>query len=163
MYPGIPYLSGPLEHQKKAGRNMINRSSFLRFVALTGLTLGISGQISAQFLTIARKIKSMKSDGKDVSTVILDAGAAKVYTALIDTLESQPKFRITAKDDIKKHVEFEGGGSSLSMQVDSLDVRLSQITVLAVASGDAPPASTDAAASAILGVCRKVGLYCTQK
>lgn len=142
---------------------MLNRNSYSFLILLSGFLLCVPQALPAQFLTIARKIKSMKSAGNEVATVILDAGAGKVYQALIDTLLSKPKFRITVKEDSKKHVEFSEEGSTLSMQVDSLDVKLSQITVLAVSSGNSPPGATDAATRAIMSVCDKVGIHCSLK
>jgi len=130
---------------------------------LVGIMIAVSQPLPAQFLTIARKIKSMKSDGKDVATVIIDAGAFKVFKAVTDTLTSDPKCEILQRDNTKKFVEFTHDAFSLSLQVDSLAAGLSQITVLAQHSENSQQKTTDVAASVILSVCHKMSIHCTLK
>jgi hypothetical protein len=115
----------------------------------------------AQFVTLARKIKSMHSSQADVATVMLDAKPANVYKAVIDTLRSDPKFRITNQDTQKRMVEFSKGNQKVSMQIDSLAANLTQITVAAPHTEDAPKQTTDAATEAILKVCEKIGIKCS--
>ncbi len=117
--------------------------------------------VSAQFITLARKIKAKITDGKEVASVILDAGATKVYHAVTDTLTSDTRCKIQNKDDGRKFVEFTHDDLSLTMQIDSLGAALSQITVKAEKSGDSSQKPTDAAVKAILAVCHKMGLKCT--
>ncbi len=130
---------------------------------LVGIMIIVSQPLPAQFLTIARKIKSMKSDGKDVATVIIDAGAFKVFKAVIDTITSDPKCKILQRDNAKKLVEFTHDSFSLSLQVDSLAAGLSQITVLAQHSENSQQKATDVAANVILSICHKMGINCTLK
>jgi hypothetical protein len=133
------------------------------FVILSGIFFCLSQESSAQFVGIARKIKSMNSGGNDVATVILDAGAARVYKAVIDTLSSSPRTKITKRDNPGKHVEFIIGSSDVSMQIDSLDQGLCQIMVLAREDQGSNKKSTDAAVNAILSVSRKAGIKCSVK
>jgi hypothetical protein len=135
----------------------------LIFVLLSGLFFCLPQESSAQFVAIARKIKSMNSGGNDVATVILDAGAARVYKAVIDTLSASPKTRITKRDNPKRHVEFTIGSSDVSMQVDSLDKGLCQIMVLGKEDQNSSKNTTNSAVNAILSVSRKAGIKCSVK
>ena len=117
--------------------------------------------VSAQFVTLARKIKAKMTDGKQVASVILDAGATKVYLAVTDTLTSDKRSKILKREDARKFVEFTHDDLSLTMQVDSLGAGLSQITVQAEKSGSSSQKTTDAAVKAVLAVCHKMGLKCT--
>jgi hypothetical protein len=141
----------------------MKKSGIYFTIILSGLILCLVIPLPAQFITIARKIKNMKSDKSDVATVILDAGASAVFKAIMDTVTSQPKCRIVQRDNSRKLVEFTNGTNSFTMQVDSLAIGLSQITVMAVPSGDTQQKPADAAVKAILSVCHKVGLQCTVK
>lgn len=105
----------------------------------------------------------MKSNGQDVATVIMDAGAARVYQAVIDTLNSQHTATISKKDKVQKKVEFTSNGNTITLQVDSIQPKLSQITVLAVQDGSASKKATDVAVNVILSVCHKLGLQCSLK
>jgi hypothetical protein len=117
--------------------------------------------IQAQFVTIARKIKSMRTSETDIATVIIDAKTYRVYRAVIDTLTSNPKFTINSRDDAKRFVEFTTGPNKVSMQIDSLAIDLCQITVSAKHSENATKQSTSIAVEAVLRVCDKVGVKCT--
>ena len=119
----------------------------------------VSGE--AQFVTIARKIKSMRTSQSDVATVIIDARTYKVYQAVIDTLTTDPKFKLINQDNVKRLVEFTNGSYTVSMQVDSLAVGLSQITVSAAHADNTQKQATDIAVDAISRVCHKVGIKCT--
>ncbi len=130
---------------------------------LASLMICLTLSSQAQFITIARKIKSMNSGDKDVATVILDAGAAKVYKAVTDTLGSDPQSRILKKDDLKRQVEFSHDPYTMSIKVDSLDNGVSQITVLSEHQGKTNEKTAGKAATVILAVCKKAGLHCTQK
>lgn len=134
-----------------------------RIVMLTGLITLLPVLLPAQFVTIARKIKSMRSGGNEVATVILDAGAGPVFKALNDTLFHVREVTITRRDPKNRRVEFNKDGNSVSMQVDSLDRDLSQITVLASGTAADGKPVTDLAVQAILGVCKKVGKSCSVK
>ncbi|MCX6285061.1 MAG: hypothetical protein NTW31_12600 [Bacteroidetes bacterium] len=120
-----------------------------------------SSTASAQFITIARKIKSMHSGSTDVATVILDAKTFKVYGAVIDTLTTNAKFKISQRDNTRRFVEFTTGTYKVSMQVDSLAVGLSQITVSSAHVDNSAKQTTDIAVDVILTVCRKLGVKCT--
>ncbi|MEI7491294.1 MAG: hypothetical protein WCK92_07845 [Bacteroidota bacterium] len=120
-----------------------------------------SSTSSAQFITIARKIKSMHSGSTDVATVIVDAKTFKVYGAVIDTLTTNPKFKISQRDNTKRFVEFTTGTYKVSMQVDSLAAALSQITVASAHADNAEKQATDIAVDVIQTVCRKLAIKCT--
>jgi hypothetical protein len=117
----------------------------------------------AQFMMLARKIKGMHTPSADVATVILDAKPSGVYKAMIDTLTTNPKFRVTNKDQAKYLVEFTKEQCKVSMQVDSLDKALSQITVSATASDNNSEKTSSVAVDAIQNVCKKLGIKCTVK
>ncbi len=121
----------------------------------------MSTPIQAQFVTLARKIKSMRTSQSDIATVIIDAKTFRVYKAVLDTLTSDPKFAINSRDDTKHFVEFTVGTNKVSMQIDSLSVDLSQITVAANHAENAPKQAKDLAVEAIVRVCSKVGVKCT--
>jgi hypothetical protein len=131
------------------------------FLLITGLVLLISLPVQSQFITIGRKIKSMRTSTTDVATVIIDAGTFRVYQAVIDTLTSDPKIEVTRRDNSERFVEFKHGTNTVSMKVDSLANGISQITVSAAHSTNAPKQTTDMAVDAIIRVCDKVGIKCT--
>jgi hypothetical protein len=123
------------------------------------LTLAFSSQ--AQWVTLARKVKSMRTGGTDVATVIIEAGATKVYRAVIDTLTTDPKFGVISRDDGKKYIEFSKEPYLLAIRVDSLANNLAQIIVASNVTGPPPKKPTDMAVDAIFRVCNKVGVKCT--
>jgi hypothetical protein len=131
------------------------------FFLFFGFMVCLPQSLSAQFITIARKIKTIQNENKEGAKVILDAGASAVYRAIIDTLNSVSNIEISKKDNVKKLVEFSTGENAISMQVDSLATGLSQITVLAVQTGNSSRKPTEAAVNAILAVCHKIGINCT--
>lgn len=128
---------------------------------MIGFGFLIAIPVHAQFVTIARKIKSMRTSQADVASVILEAKTFRVYKAVIDTLAIDPKVKITTRNDAKRFVEFNNATASISLQVDSLEAGLSQITVSAVHSANAPKQPTDMAVEAIVTVCHKAGIKCT--
>lgn len=128
---------------------------------MIGFAFLVSTSVNAQFITIARKVKSMRTGQSDVATVIIDAKTFRVYQAVIDTLTSDPKFKISNRDNAKRLVEFTSGTYKVSMQVDSLAIGLSQITVAANHSDNSPKQPKDIAVDAIFRVCSKVGVKCT--
>jgi hypothetical protein len=132
-----------------------------RLAILAGFPFLFTLPVNAQFVTIARKIKSMHTSESDVATVILDAKTYKVYRALTDTLSANPKFSITSLDNTKRCVEFTTQNHKVSMQVDSLERDLCQITVASLHLENVPEQPTDYAVDAILKVCRMVGIRCT--
>ena len=128
---------------------------------MIGFAFLLSSPIHAQFITIARKIKSMRTSQTDVATVIIDAKTYLVYKAVVDTLTSDPKFKITSRDNVKRFVEFTNGTNKVSIQIDSLTTGLSQVTVAANHSDASPKQPADLAVDAILRVCNAVGVKCT--
>jgi len=128
---------------------------------LVGFAVLVSAPAQSQWATIVRKIKSMRTSQADVATVIIDARTFRVYQAVIDTLSSNPKFKIISRDNTKRVVEFAKGTYNVSMQIDSLANGLSQITVSAAHSDDTQKQATDLAVDAIFSVCNKVGVKCT--
>jgi hypothetical protein len=128
---------------------------------MTGFIFLASLPVHAQFVTLARKIKSMHTSQTDVATVMIDAKTFRVYQAVIDTLTSNPKFEVTSRDNAKRLVEFTRGTYKITMQVDSLANELCQITVSAAHSANAQKQATDIAVDAIMGVGQKVGIKCT--
>ena len=135
-------------------------SKSLSILLLTGLIVLISAPADAQWVTIARKVKSMRTGTTDIAHVIIDAGTTNVYRAVIDTLTSNPKVDITLRDDKKRQVQFNNELYIVAIQVDSLGTKLSQITVAAVSSGIVSQPKTDVAVRTIFGVCNKAGIKC---
>jgi hypothetical protein len=123
------------------------------------LTLAFSSQ--AQWVTLARKVKSKCTGGTDVATVIIEAGATKVYRAVIDTLTTDPKFGVISRDDGKKYIEFSKEPYLLAIRVDSLANNLAQIIVASNVTGPPPKKPIDMAVDAIFQVCNKAGVKCT--
>jgi hypothetical protein len=126
-----------------------------------GFVLLFSGPVHSQFVTIARKIKSMHTSKSDIATVILEAKPYKVYETIIDTLTTNKKFEITSRDNVKRFVEFTNQTYKVSMQVDSLERFLTQITVASMHSDNSQKQATDVAVSAIIRICKLVGIKCT--
>jgi hypothetical protein len=133
---------------------------YLRFL-LIGFIFLASVPVHSQFVTIARKIKSMHSTKADVATVLIDAKTYRVYKAVTDTLTRNKKFVVTRIDNAQRQVEFTRGKADVTLKVDSLADGLSQITVSAAHVDDAEKQTTDYAVEAILGVCNKIGIKCT--
>jgi hypothetical protein len=130
---------------------------------LAGFMVFSMEPVSAQFVTLARKIKAKRSEGKDIASVILEAGSSKVYKAVTDTLTADARCTILKRDDARKFVQFTHDAYSLTMRVDSLASGVSQITVEAENQKDPSQKPTDAAVKAVLAVCKKVGMKCTLK
>lgn len=135
-------------------------SKSLTLLLLTGLIVLITAPADAQWVTIARKVKSMRTGTTDIAHVIIDAGTTNVYRAVIDTLTSNPKVDITLRDDKKRQVQFNNELYIVAIQVDSLGTKLSQITVAAASSGIVSQPKTDIAVKTIFGVCKKAGIKC---
>jgi hypothetical protein len=157
MNPKLYYFRSSLK------RNVMKISKVLSMLLITGIVVLYCVPAHAQFITIARKIKGMHTSSADVATVILDAKTPGVYKAIIDTLTANPKFKITQRDNGRHLVEFTKETYKISMQVDSLDVNLSQITVSATSSDKEAPRSSSMAVDAIERVCQKLGIKCTVK
>jgi hypothetical protein len=128
---------------------------------LIGFCLLVSLSVDAQWVTIARKVKSMRTGSTDIATVLIDAGTFNVYRAVIDTLRSASKFSIIKQDNTRRYVEFTSESKTVAMQVDSLAIKLTQITVAAANSGNPAQKTTDLAVEAIIKVCDKLGIKCT--
>jgi len=126
-----------------------------------GFIFLVSSPVHSQFVTIARKIKSMHASQADVAFVILDARTFRVFQVIIDTLTANKKFKITNRDNAKRFVEFINQKIKVSMQVDSLENGLTQITVASMHSDNAAKQSTDIAVDAIVRVCHMAGIKCT--
>ena len=103
----------------------------------------------------------MRTSQTDIASVLIEAKTYRVYQAVIDTLISDTKFEITNRDNAKRLVEFTKGKNKVSIQIDSLANGLSQITVAANHSDNAPKQATDIAVEAIIKVCNKIGIKCT--
>jgi hypothetical protein len=132
-----------------------------RVLLLMGMVLLAATPAHAQFVTLARKIKSMHSTKADVATVLIDARPYRVYKAVTDTLTHNKKFVISNIDNAQRQVEFTRGKADVTLKVDSLADGLSQITVSAAHVDDAEKQTTDYAVEAILAVCSKIGIKCT--
>jgi hypothetical protein len=139
----------------------MKRSSVFFFLLMTMVIISVSAPVQAQFVTIARKIKTLRTGQSDIATVIIDARTFLVYQAVIDTLKSNPKFQITHRNNAENSVEFNIQTYTVTMKVDSLANGLSQITVSAAPPGDSGKQATNMAVEAILGVCNKAGIKCT--
>jgi hypothetical protein len=144
---------------------MIPMKNCMKFAMIlaTGIFLLVSIPAQSQFVTIARKIKSMRTSEADVATVILDARTFMVYRAITDTLTSNKKFTITGRDNARRFVEFTTQSYKVSMQVDSLEARLSQITVASVHPDNSSQRTTDIAVEAITRICSMAGVKCSVK
>ena len=138
----------------------MNKYSFVFILLLTGVIISVSVPVQAQFITIARKIKTMRTSQSDIATVIIDARTFRVYQSVIDTLNSNPKFNIIRRNSADNSVEFSIKTYTVTMKVDSLAADLSQITVSA-APPDSEKQATNMAVEAIMGVCHKAGIKCT--
>lgn len=136
------------------------RILFVSIIALFALMIPVL-TVNAQFITIARKIKSMHTPQTDIATVMVEAGTAGVYRTVIDTLSSNKTFAITSRNDTKRYVEFTKKGTSFSMQIDSLAKNLSQITVACPKPPDEETSATQPAVQAILRVCKILGVQGT--
>jgi len=128
---------------------------------MIGFVFLFSVPVHAQFITIARKIKTMRTGNTDIATVLIDARTFRVYQIIIDTLTTGQKFKIISRDNVKRYVEFSNQKYKVSMQVDSLAKGLTQITVASVHSDNTPKQTTDVAVDAIVRVCKMVGIKCT--
>jgi hypothetical protein len=133
----------------------------LSLCLIIGFAFIFAVPVNAQFITIARKIKSLHSSDSDVATVLLDAKPYRVYQTIIDTLSTGQKFKIVSQDKAKRCVEFSNQKFKVTMQVDSLEKQLTQITVAAAHSDNDGKQATDVAVGAIQRVCLMVGIKCT--
>jgi len=115
----------------------------------------------AQFVTLARKIKSMRTPETDIATVLLDAKPFRVYQAVIDTLTSNHKYQVISRDNAKRNLEFSIQTWKISMQVDSLATALTQITVASKHSDSSGKTTTDMAVEALIRICNMAGIKCT--
>ncbi|MCX6303752.1 MAG: hypothetical protein NT040_02175 [Bacteroidetes bacterium] len=131
------------------------------FIMAAMAVLSVSTPVKAQFITIARKIKTMHTGQADIATVIIDARTHRVYQAVTDTLASNPKFKITSRNNAENTVVFNVKTYTVTMKVDSLANGLTQITVSAAPPGDTEKKATSMAVEAIMGVCKKAGITCT--
>jgi hypothetical protein len=116
---------------------------------------------SAQFVTLARKIKSKHTPQLDVAAVTIDAKTSCVYQAVIDTVTSSKMLTINNRDNAKRLIEFTSGTCKVSLKVDSLGVALSQITATSTHSETATKQGTEVAVDEIKAVCYKLGIKCT--
>jgi len=139
----------------------MNKGKKYSLLFMIGFVFLLSVPVHAQFITIARKIKSMHSSDADVATVLLDAKTCHVYQTIIDTLTASQKFKIISRDNAKRYVEFSSQKVKVSMQVDSLEKGLTQITVASGHSDKSEKQSADLAVDAIVRVCHMVGIKCT--
>lgn len=121
----------------------------------------LSSSVSAQFVTLARKIKSKRTTQSDFATVIIDAKTFRVYQAVIDTLTSNAKFKINQRNNAERLVEFTNGVNTVSMKIDSLAIDQCQITATAPHAETSQKPATNLAVNAIIAVCQKLGIKCT--
>jgi hypothetical protein len=142
-----------------------------RFVALF-LTafLFLSGVTDAQMVFLGRKalgkvrqfsgeMKGSQQPGYDVSTVLLEARADKVYSTAVNVLQANKDWTITQKDDKSRSVEFSDGTRTAGMQVSSLDDNLSQLLIVStVTSGKTH--TTSLVLKGVLQVCKEMGVHC---
>jgi hypothetical protein len=142
-------------------KNTMKRSKPFSFFLVIGFAILFSAPVQAQWITITRKIRSLRTSQADVATVMIEGSTFKVYRAVIDTLTSNPKFQVTGRKDAERLVEFTRGTSKISMKVDSIANGLSQITVSAAHADNVQQQATDIAVSAVFSICKKVGVTCT--
>jgi hypothetical protein len=125
------------------------------------LVILFSGTASAQWATIVRKVKAMHTPKTDIASVMVEAGTARVYQTVLDTLGSSRRFTVLKKTPAERQVEFMHGTYEISLQVDSLAANLAQITVVSDHSDSSIQSSTNIAIDAIIAVCNKIGVKCT--
>ncbi len=139
----------------------MNKIKFHALFLMTWIIFLGSIPLHGQFVTIARKIKSMHTEKTDIATVLIDAKPQKVYKAIIDTLTTDTRVKIKTRDNSIRQVEFNNGRYDVSMRVDSLAAVLTQITVAVENSGESQKPATNPSVEAILKVCQKAGITCT--
>jgi hypothetical protein len=128
---------------------------------MCAFSLLLSTPATAQFVTIARKVKSMHTPKTDVATVLIEAKTYRVYQAVIDTLTAHKKFKILSKDNSLRKVEFSNGIYTVNMQIDSLANGFSQITVVSDHTDNAQQPQANIAVNAVIAICEKLGVKCT--
>jgi hypothetical protein len=117
--------------------------------------------VHAQFITLARKIKAKHTPQADVATVVIDAKTYRVYEAVIDTLTTNGKFKISQRNNEQRLVEFTNGTMSVSMKVDSLAPEQARVTATAPVSESSDRPVSDVAIKAVVAVCQKLGIKYT--
>jgi hypothetical protein len=144
----------------KNKRPMKNLKKYSMLIMIGLVFLG-SIPVQAQFVALARKIKSMQTPETDIATVLLDAKPFMVYRAVIDTLTKNHKYQVISRDNAKRNVEFSIQAYKVSMQVDSLAAALTQITVASKHSGNSGKTTTDTAVEALIRICSMAGIKCS--
>ena len=123
--------------------------------------LAVTTSVDAQFITIARKVKSMHTPKTDVATVLLEAKPFMVYKAVTDTLAAGKQFGAITRHDDKRQVEFTRNDCKITLKVDSLEAKLAQITVASDHQEGAVKPVSDYAVETIVRACKAVGVKCT--
>jgi hypothetical protein len=93
--------------------------------------------------------------------VVLDAHTNKVYQAVIDTVSTSAKIKVFQRDDSKRLIEFTNGLCTLTMKVDSLDKKLTRISVTSPVKDETSFKAEQMTVKTILAVCTKLGIICT--
>jgi hypothetical protein len=134
---------------------------FFPALLITGFLLVSCLPAQSQFVTLARKIKSNHSGSSVESAVVLDAHTNKVYQAVVDTVSSSAKIKILQRDDSRRLIEFTNGKSTLTMKVDSIDKKLTHISVTSPVKDETSAKTEQLTVKAIMAVCTKLGIKCT--
>jgi hypothetical protein len=134
---------------------------FLPALIITCIFLLTCLPVSSQFVTLARKIKSKHTATSVESSVVLDAHTNKVYQAVIDTVSTSAKIKVFQRDDSKRLIEFTNGLCTLTMKVDSLDKKLTRISVTSPVKDETSFKAEQMTVKTILAVCTKLGIKCT--
>lgn len=137
---------------------------FLPALMVTCFLLLTCFPASSQFVTLARKIKSKHTATAVESSVVLDAHSYKVYQAVIDTVIASRKLKVIQRDDSKRMIEFSNGENTLTLKVDSLDKKVSCISVTCPGKDKADTGPEQLTIKAIMAVCTKLGInYTTEE
>lgn len=134
------------------------------------LSVLVSGVATAQWVYVGKKAmgkvrqltgdtKGSQQPGYDVATVLLEAGAEKVYSTAVNLLEANKNLRITRRDDRSRTVDFTDGTLTAGLHVSRLDDTVSQ---LLIASSTTPGKAdaTSAVLNAVFRVCREMSVHC---
>jgi hypothetical protein len=132
------------------------------------LTIG-AGSAQAQWVMVARAVagrveqmsdRSKDRAGFDVSTVVLEANADKVYETAIKNLSARTDFKISKQDAKKRLVQFTNGQQVASLQATPLGEKLTQLVIASNLTATQPN-TTSLAVQGVLKVCKEMNVDCT--
>lgn len=140
------------------------------FKRANGLILGLvilllfPSAAPAQAVFLARKALGLVShivdqaQNHETASVLLEADAAKVFTAALKIIREKPENEILSKNEADRTISFRHGGRAVSLKVARLQDDLAQILV--VSSGGNTQQDTDYVVNGILRICKEAGAHC---